>query len=133
MYNVQPQLEYAVPVCDPHFCKDIDMLESVQRFATKICTKSWNANALHYQDRLEKLHLDTLHKRRAYLKQCHLYKLVHGLSVFQALQSPIIRYSIIKEATIRIAKTTIRFSTSLYLLYISLCIPTYNVHNNYIM
>jgi len=56
-----------------------------QRFATKICTKSWNA--LHYQDRLETLYLDTLHKRRAYPKQCHLYKLVHGISVFSS--SPI--------------------------------------------
>ena len=36
---------------DPHLCKDIDALESVQRFATKICTKSWNTN---YQYRLGK-------------------------------------------------------------------------------
>ena len=54
---IRPHLEYSVPVWDPHLYKDIDVLESVQKFATKICTKSWNA--LHYQDRLEKLHLDT--------------------------------------------------------------------------
>ena len=35
---IRPHL--AVPVWDPHLCKDIDALESVQRFATKICTKS---------------------------------------------------------------------------------------------
>ena len=58
---VRPHLEYAVPVWDPHLYKDIDMLESVQKFATKICTKSWNA--LHYQDHFEKLHLDTLRMR----------------------------------------------------------------------
>ena len=46
---------------------------------TKICTKSWNTN---YQYRLGKLRLQTLNMRRSYLKQCHLYKLVHGLSIF---------------------------------------------------
>ena len=77
---IRPHLEYAVPVWDPNLCKDIDALEAVQKFATKMCTKSWNT--LHYQDRLETLHLDTLSKRRTYLKQCHLFKLVHGLSPF---------------------------------------------------
>ena len=76
---IRPHLEYAVPVWDPHLCKDIDALESVQRFATKICTKSWNTN---YQYCLGKPRLQTLNMRRCYLKQCHLYKLVHGLSVF---------------------------------------------------
>ena len=40
-------------------CKDTDALESwsLQRFATKICTKSWNMN---YQYYLDKLHLQTV-------------------------------------------------------------------------
>ena len=77
---IRPLLEYGVPVWDPHLQRDSDLLESVQRFATKICTKSWNS--LPYQSRLDSLSLVTLSKRRAYLKQCHLYKIVHGLSVF---------------------------------------------------
>ncbi len=77
---IRPHLEYAVPVWDPHLRKDIDSLESVQRFATKVCTKTWNTT--HYEDRLESLQLDTLRERRTYLKQCHLFKLVHGLSIF---------------------------------------------------
>ena len=76
---IRPHLEYAVPVWDSHLGKDIDALESVQRFATKICTKCWN---MHYQVRLDRLHLDTLRGRRLYIKQCHLYKLLHGLSIF---------------------------------------------------
>ena len=45
-----PHLECGVPAWDPHLCKEIDMLESVQSFA-KLCTKLWNN--LHYQDCLE--------------------------------------------------------------------------------
>ena len=86
---IRPHLEYAVPVWDPHLRKDIDNLESVQRFATKVCTKAWNT--LQYQERLESLHLDTLHTRRTYLKQCHLYKLVHGLSIASFPGSPPLR------------------------------------------
>ena len=69
-------LEYGIPVWDPHLKKDIDLLESVQRFATKICTKAWSAHP--YEERLHSLNLDSLSKRRAFLKLCHLYKLVHG-------------------------------------------------------
>ena len=76
---IRPHLEYAVPVWDSHLGKDIDALESVQRFATKICTKCWS---MHYQVRLDRLHLDTLRGRRLYIKLCHLYKLLHGLSIF---------------------------------------------------
>ena len=75
---IRPLLEYGVPVWDPHLRKDIDLLESVQRFATKLCTKSWSAHS--YDERLHLLNLDSLSKRRAFLKLCHLYKLVHGQS-----------------------------------------------------
>ena len=86
---IHPHLEYAVPVWDPHLCKDIDALESVQRFTTTICTKSWNTNYLYH---LDKLGLQTLKMRTSYLKQCHLYRLLHGLSIFP--NSPITTSSI---------------------------------------
>ena len=34
---VRPHLEYAAPIWDPHFIKDTNKLESVQRFALKMC------------------------------------------------------------------------------------------------
>ena len=77
---IRPHLEYGVPVWDSHLLKDINVLEAVQRFATKVCVKSWNT--LDYQERLDKLHLDTLQKRRSVSKLCHLFKAVHGLSNF---------------------------------------------------
>ena len=36
---VRPLLEHAMPVWDPHLVEDINTMESVQRFATKVCTK----------------------------------------------------------------------------------------------
>ena len=68
---IRPHLEYAVHVWDPHLRKDIDNLESVQRFATKVCTKAWNT--LQYQERFESLHLDTLRTRRTYLTCISLF------------------------------------------------------------
>ena len=93
MALIRPHLEYAVPVWDPHLCKDINALESVQRFATKICTKSWNTS---YQDLLDELHLHTLHMSRSYFKQCHSYRLVYGLSFFLILLSPLLPLTRIK-------------------------------------
>jgi len=73
---VRPLLEYAVPVWDPHLVKDIHALESVQRFATKVCTKTWRD--VSYSERLCILNLPTLQVRRMLLKLCLLYKIVHG-------------------------------------------------------
>ena len=41
---VLPHLEYAVPVWDPHIIKHTKLLEKVQKFALKVCTKSWNSS-----------------------------------------------------------------------------------------
>ena len=47
-----------VYVWDPYLVKDIVALESVQRFATKICTKAWED--VDYDERLRMLNLPTL-------------------------------------------------------------------------
>ena len=74
---IRPILEYGAPVWDPHLIKDIQAIESVQRFATKICTKNWS---MPYPDRLQLLNLDSLFTRRKCAKLCLLYKTVHSLS-----------------------------------------------------
>ena len=76
-YNilVRPHLEYASPLWDPYLIKDIAKLESVQKFALKLCSKQWD---MDYQDLIELMQLPTLENRRLYLKLCTLYKIIHG-------------------------------------------------------
>lgn len=63
--SVRPLLEYAVSIWDPYLKKDILALESVQRLATKICTKA--RNGVPYEDCLNQLSLTTLESRRKFL------------------------------------------------------------------
>ena len=59
LYNilVRPHLEYASPLWDPYLIKDIAKLESVQKFALKLCSKQW---AMDYQDLIELMQLPLL-------------------------------------------------------------------------
>ena len=77
---VRLHLEYAIPVWNPHLKKDILALESVQRLATKICTKA--GHGITYEDRLEQLNFTTLESRRRSLNLCYLFKLMNGLTHF---------------------------------------------------
>ena len=72
---IRPHLEYAVPVWDPHQLGLINTLENVQKFALKVCTKSWNTN---YESMLTSCRLTSLASRRRYLKLCVLYQILHG-------------------------------------------------------
>ena len=78
--QVRPLLEYAVPVWDPYLVKDVQALEAVQRFATKVCTKCWEGS--NYSERLQTLNLTTLQARRQFLKLTFLFKLVNNLVDF---------------------------------------------------
>jgi len=66
---VRPHLEYAVPVWDPHLTKDINALEAVQRFACRVCIKSWD---MSYSDMLQTMNIPRLSERRRLLKMCNL-------------------------------------------------------------
>ena len=59
---IRPHLEYAAIAWDPFLKKDITALESVQKFALKVCTKSWD---ISYESLLSKSHLPSLEARRA--------------------------------------------------------------------
>ena len=79
IFLVRPHLEYASQVWNPHLQKDVLMLESVQKFALKICLKEWH---LPYHDCLIQCCLPDLKTRREILNLCLYYKYVNNLCDF---------------------------------------------------
>ena len=73
--QVLPILDYGCIISDPHFKKDCALLDSVQLFAARMATKSWNANAVTLNS---ELNLTTLSSRRAYFKVLYVYKFLNG-------------------------------------------------------
>ena len=74
---IRPHLEYAAAVWDPHLARDKDQLEKVQKFALRMCCKSWEDG---YHMLLEDCGLEA---RRQYLKLCTLFKIIHGEQFYQ--------------------------------------------------
>ena len=72
-------LEYASSAWDPFLKKDIDLIENVQKFALKVCTKSWDAS---YSSLLEVTRLPSLQTRRTHAKLCNLFKIINGLTFY---------------------------------------------------
>ena len=72
---IRPLLEYCVQIWSPHKLGDIDLLERVQRRATKIVPALRN---LTYEERLRRLNLTTLEERRVRGDMIETYKLLTG-------------------------------------------------------
>jgi len=72
---IRPHFEYCIQVLAPYFKKDIDVLEKVQRRATKLvwCTKN-----LSYEQRLEYLGLYSLSRRRQRGDLIETYKILRN-------------------------------------------------------
>jgi len=74
---VRPHLEYAAVIWSPHSKKDIKILESVQRRATKLVSRYRNWN---YADRLAVLGLTTFQERRVRGDMVQLFKYYRGIN-----------------------------------------------------
>jgi len=74
---VRPHLEYCTVAWSPHYVKDKEQLERVQRRFTRMIPE---LKQLAYADRLGSLKLWTLEERRVRADLIEVYKIVHGLS-----------------------------------------------------
>ena len=72
---VRPHLEYCGIAWSPHYQRDVDKLERVQRRATKMIE---GIGGMNYEDRLPELTLTTLEKRRISAGLIKVFKIVHG-------------------------------------------------------
>ena len=73
---VRPHLEYCIHACRPYLRKDVDMLEEIQRRATKLIP---GLRDLRYVERLKECGLTTLETRR--LRgggQIEVFKILNG-------------------------------------------------------
>ena len=72
---VRPHLKYCCSVWNPHFSKDIELIEGVQRRATKLVK---DVEHLHYND-MEHLGLMCLLTRRIRSDLIDTYKIINGI------------------------------------------------------
>ena len=79
---VRPHLEHAAPAWNPYLIKDINSLESVQKFALKVCLKQWDTP---YHQLLSQACLPDLSTRRKHLSLCYFYKLINGVHLYHDL------------------------------------------------
>ena len=76
---VRPHLDYAAQVWDPYLKKDVQLLESTQKFALKLVSHNWSTS---YQELLSLCDLPTLSNRRLHLKLTQVYKIIYRLCYF---------------------------------------------------
>ena len=72
---VRPHLEYCIQAWNPHLRKDVDMLEKIQRRATKLIPE---LRDLTYEERLKECGLTTLETRRLRADQIEVFKILNG-------------------------------------------------------
>lgn len=73
---IRPILEFGFQIWTPYFQKDIELLERVQRRATKILPHGFFS--MPYEQRLDRLNLTSLQARRERGDLIEVYKILHG-------------------------------------------------------
>ena len=76
---VQPHLEYAAQVWNPHIAKDIHCIEMVQTFSLRICAKSYLES---YETLLDLFQIPSQQNRRLFLSLCTFYSIKSKLIYF---------------------------------------------------
>ena len=78
---IRPHLEYATVVWNPCLKKDVFLIESVQRRATRLVSE---IRHLSYEERLRKLGLPTLNYRRCRNDMIQVYKVLNQIDSIPA-------------------------------------------------
>ena len=73
---VRPHLEYCVQAWRPHYKKDIDVLEKVQRRAARMIA---GCGEMNYESRLKHTGLTTFETRRERADMLEVYKILNGI------------------------------------------------------
>ena len=74
---VRPRLEYCIQAWSPYHKKDIEVLERIQKQATKMV---YGYGDLNYKDRLSLLELPSLEERRVRRDLIEAFKLLKGIA-----------------------------------------------------
>lgn len=98
---IRPHLEYGNVVWAPYQQKDIQMIENVQRWATKLVP---GIEELTYEERLKKLKLPSLVYRRARGDMIEVYKYLHNIYKVDASFLPLDTDSITRGHSLKIKK-----------------------------
>ncbi len=73
---MRPHLEYGMPACSPNLVANINRLERIQRLATRLVT---GKRHLPYEERLQRLGLHSLQRRRLRGDFITAFKIFKGL------------------------------------------------------
>lgn len=84
---VMPQLEYASCIWNNQSMRHSEMLERIQKRATKYILRGTCWSRLDYKSRLNKCHLLNLHSRRLLLDLCNLYKYLNSRNAIKNIES----------------------------------------------
>ena len=76
---IRPHLEYGSPVWNPYKAGDVRLIEGVQKFALRICTKNWNES---YETLLDMCQLQSHEDQRIFIDMSTMFKIVHNMMCF---------------------------------------------------
>ncbi|XP_070549738.1 uncharacterized protein [Ptychodera flava] len=101
---VRPHLEYAIQAWSPWLVSDINILEKVQRRATKLVPRLYHVD---YEERLKVLNLTSLKKRRERGDMIQLYKILHGVDLCN-LSLNLKMHSATRGHSLKLAKPSVK-------------------------